>query len=220
METVELSFFIHLYIYSFSPLTAGRRDEDKKWNINLRSTLKYIFFPIFRFGNWWTRHKGLKEKNEWFIRPSTDHRVLIGVAQWFNLTLAWKKGNMSRSVIVKWDSIWLVSRYLAHLSLYQIASSARGQDEVNPVFWLATWAGMMGPPSPPRDSLYWSHARKPTKFVTFGQCLHIHKKKKKLTILLSLLCCKHSWISLSALEINGPFLILIKVKSFAIQWIL
>ena len=51
---------------------------------------------------------------------------------------------------------------------------------MNPVFWLATWAGMMGPPSPPRDSPYWSHARKPTKFVTFGQCLHIHKKKKEI----------------------------------------
>ena len=38
METVELSFFVHLFIYSFSPLTVGRRDEDKKWNI-----LKYIY---------------------------------------------------------------------------------------------------------------------------------------------------------------------------------
>ena len=36
-------FFIHLFIYSFSPLTAGRRDDDKKWNINSRSTVKYMF---------------------------------------------------------------------------------------------------------------------------------------------------------------------------------
>ena len=36
---------------------------------------------------------------------------------------------------------------------------------------------------------------------------------------MGLLCCKHSWLSLSALEINKPFLILIKAKSFAIQWI-
>ena len=43
VETVELSFFIHLFIYSFSSLTAGRRGEDKKWNINLRSTLKCMF---------------------------------------------------------------------------------------------------------------------------------------------------------------------------------
>ena len=35
----------------------------------------------------------------------------------------------------------------------------------------------MGPPSPARDSPYWSHARKLTKFVTFGQCWHIHRKK-------------------------------------------
>ena len=62
-------------------------------------------------------------------------------------------------------------------SLYHIASSARGQDEVNPVFWLGTWAGMMGPPSPARDSPYWCHVRKLTKFVTFGQCRHIHRKK-------------------------------------------
>ena len=50
---------------------------------------------------------------------------------------------------------------------------------MNPVFWLATWAGMMGPPSSARDSPYWSHARKLTKFVTFGQCWHIHRKKNK-----------------------------------------
>ena len=46
-----------------------------------------------------------QEKNEWFIRPSTDHHVLNVVAQWFNLTLAWKKGNMSRPVIVIWDNM-------------------------------------------------------------------------------------------------------------------
>ena len=71
-----------------------------------------------------------------------------------------------------WNGIiydWSVDILLCK-SLYHIASSARGQDEVNPVFWLATWAGMMGPPSPARDSPYWSHARKLTKFVTFGQC--------------------------------------------------
>ena len=66
---------------------------------------------------------------------------------------------------------------LLRKSLYHIANSARGQDEVNPVFWLATWAGMMGLPSPALDSPYWPHARKLTKFVTFGQCRHIHRKK-------------------------------------------
>ena len=140
------------------------------------------------------------------------------VAQWFNLTLTWNKGNMSRPVIVKRDNIWLVSRYLFCKSLYHIVNSARGQDDVNPVFWLATWAGMMGPPSHARDSAYWSHARKLTKFITFGRCWHAHRKKQ--TTLLGLLCCKHSWLSLSALEINKPFLILIKAKSFARQWIL
>ena len=40
--------------------------------------------------------KGKREKNEWLIRPSTDHLVLNIVVQWFNFTLAWKKGNMSR----------------------------------------------------------------------------------------------------------------------------
>ena len=48
---------------------------------------------------------------------------------------------------------------------------------MNPLFWLATWAGTMGPPSPARDSPYWSHARKLTKFVTFGQCFHIYIEK-------------------------------------------
>ena len=62
-------------------------------------------------------------------------------------------------------------------TLYHIANSARGQDEVNPVFWFATCAGMMGPPSFARDSPNWSNARKLTKFVTFGQCWHIHRKK-------------------------------------------
>ena len=78
-----------------------------------------------------------------------------------------------------WNGIiydWSVD-ILLRKSLYHIASSARGQDEVNPVFWLATWAGMMGPPSPARDSPYWCHVRKLTKFVTFGQCRHIHRKK-------------------------------------------
>ena len=78
-----------------------------------------------------------------------------------------------------WNGIiydWSVDILLCK-SLYHIASSARGQDEVNPVFWLATWAGMMGPPSPARDSPYWCHVRKLTKFVTFGQCRHIHRKK-------------------------------------------
>ena len=32
-------------------------------------------------------------------------------------------------------------------------------------------------PSPARDSPYWYRARKLTKFVTFRQCRHIHKKK-------------------------------------------
>ena len=37
---------------------------------------------------------------------------------------------------------------------------------------------------------------------------------------MSLLFCKHGWLSLSALEINQSFLILIEAKSFAIQSIL
>ena len=36
-------FFFLLFIYSLSPITAGRRDEDKKWHENLRSTLEYMF---------------------------------------------------------------------------------------------------------------------------------------------------------------------------------
>ena len=39
------------------------------------------------------------------LRIEVDHHVLNVVAQWFSLTLAWKKGNMSRPVIVKWDDI-------------------------------------------------------------------------------------------------------------------
>ena len=59
---------------------------------------------------------------------------------------------MSRPVIVKWDNIWLAVDILLCKSLFHIASSAHGQGEVNPVFWLATWAGTMGPPFPARDS--------------------------------------------------------------------
>ena len=32
-----------------------------------------------------------------------------------------------------------------NISRYCIAASARGYFEANPVFWLATWAGKMGP---------------------------------------------------------------------------
>ena len=45
------------------------------------------------------------------------------------------------------------------------------------MFWLDTWADKISPPSPARDSPYWYRARKLTKFVTFRQCRHIHKKK-------------------------------------------
>ena len=36
-------FFFYLVVYSFSPPTKGRRDEEKKWNTNLRSTLECTF---------------------------------------------------------------------------------------------------------------------------------------------------------------------------------
>ena len=108
------AFFFHssIYLFIFSP-HGGEKRWRQKMKYKLEINCNIYVFPIFRFGNWWTRHNGLKEKNEWFIRPSTDHHVLNVVAQWFNLTLAWKKGNMSRPVIVKWDNISLVSRYLA-----------------------------------------------------------------------------------------------------------
>ena len=64
-----------------------------------------MFFQYFASGTDELVIRRLKEKNEWLIRPSTDHHVLNVAAQWFNLTLAWKKGNMSRPVIVKWDNI-------------------------------------------------------------------------------------------------------------------
>ena len=38
--------------------------------------------------------------------------------------------------------------------------------------------GHDGPTLARSDSPYWSHARKVTNFVTFGQCLHIHTHKK------------------------------------------
>ena len=49
-KLLSFLFFIHLFIYSFSPLTVGRRDEDKKLNINLRSTVKYTFSQYFGSG--------------------------------------------------------------------------------------------------------------------------------------------------------------------------
>ena len=39
-------FFNVFFIYSFSPLTAVRRDEDKKWNKNSRSTVEFMFSLI------------------------------------------------------------------------------------------------------------------------------------------------------------------------------
>ena len=35
-----------------------------------------------------------------------------------------------------------------NISRYCIAASLRGYLEANPVFWLATWAGKMGPSCP------------------------------------------------------------------------
>ena len=35
--------------------------------------------------------RGLRKKNEWSIRPSTDHHALNVVAQWFNLTRVEKR---------------------------------------------------------------------------------------------------------------------------------
>ena len=64
-----------------------------------------MFFQYFGSGTDEPSLMGLKEKNEWLIRPSTDHHVLNVIAQRFNLTLEWKKGNMSRPVIVKWNNI-------------------------------------------------------------------------------------------------------------------
>ena len=37
----------------------------------LEINFKICVFPIFRFGNWWTRHKGLKEKND-LIYPTKE----------------------------------------------------------------------------------------------------------------------------------------------------
>ena len=52
-ETIDLSFSIYSFVYSFFPLTAGRRDEDKKWNENLRSTVKYMFFLDQAYSSKW-----------------------------------------------------------------------------------------------------------------------------------------------------------------------
>ena len=108
------AFFFHsfIYLFIFSP-HGGEKRCRQKMKYKLEINFKIHVFSIFRFGNWWTVIRGLKEKNEWLIRPSTDHHVLNVIAQRFNLTLEWKKGNMSRPVIVKWNNIWLVSRYLA-----------------------------------------------------------------------------------------------------------
>ena len=54
------------------------------------------------------RAKG--KKNEWLIRPSTDHLVLNIVVQWFNFTLAWKKGNMSRPRLYGQD-FWVLASF-------------------------------------------------------------------------------------------------------------
>ena len=97
------AFFFHSFIYLliFSPHGGEKRWRQKmKWKLEIDCGI-YVF-PIFRFGNWWTR-RGAKGKKKCFIRPSTNHHVLNAVAQEFHLTLAWKKSNMSRLVIVKWD---------------------------------------------------------------------------------------------------------------------
>ena len=175
------AFFFHsfIYLFIFSP-HGGEKRWRQKMKYKLEINFKIYVFSIFRFGNWWTVIRGLKEKNEWLIRPSTDHHVLNVIAQPVNGSIWLLSGKKATCRdLWSWNGIiydWSVD-ILLRKSLYHIASSARGQDEVNPVFWLATWAGMMGPPSPARDSPYWCHVRKLTKFVTFGQCRHIHRKK-------------------------------------------
>ena len=130
-------FFIYLFIYSFSPPTVRRRDVDKKWNKNLISTVEYMFSQYFGLGTDEPVLTGLK-KNDYFIRPSTDHHVSNVVAQWFNLTLTWKKATCRD--LWSWNGIiydWSVDIFLCK-SLNYIASNARGQDETNPGFWLVT----------------------------------------------------------------------------------
>ena len=99
MDTVELSFFIYLFIYSFSPLTAGRRDKDKKWNKTLRSTMEYMFSlePIL-FGQ-----DDFPFRVIWFINVNfnTDH------------TSIW-----SKSVALKSRSQWYKEKYWSAFSLF------------------------------------------------------------------------------------------------------
>ena len=57
-------------------LCTGRRDEDKKWNINLRSTVKYKFSQYFGPGTDEPVIRGYRKKKEWFIGPSTDHVIV------------------------------------------------------------------------------------------------------------------------------------------------
>ena len=107
-----LSFLFHssIYLFIFSPHGGEKRWRQKK-KYKLEINCKMYFFPVLRFGNWWTCHKGLKEKkNEWLIRPSTDHLVLNIVVQWFNFTLAWKKGNMSRPRLYGQD-FWVLASF-------------------------------------------------------------------------------------------------------------
>ena len=89
VKTFRWSWILVLQFQSCS----RRRGEDglQKSQIKLKTYTGEALEIIGQVRVEVTYQDQLKEKNEWFIRPPTDHHVLNGVAQWFNLTLAWKK---------------------------------------------------------------------------------------------------------------------------------
>ena len=76
---------------------------------------------------------------------------------------------------------WLVSSL--YISICYIAGSIRGQNEVNAMFWLATWAGNVGQLArsvlsasiPHKKIIAWSGL---TKLATFGQCRRSGESQK------------------------------------------
>ena len=81
------------------------------------------------------------------------------------------------------SSYWSVAILLCK-SYHYIAGSARGQDEANPLLWLATYLARSGliifPVLIPRKKKRsWSWL---AKLVTFGQCWRRSRKKRQKTV--------------------------------------
>ena len=118
-------------------------------------------------------------------------KILIKLIEYFLLQFYSLRVSRSRLYSKLWIFFTLHRRIHKH-------SSARGQYEANPVFWLATRAGKMGPLCPHRIARFdlaqennWIS----TNFVILVQCWRRRRKKRQKTVKtknykrISWVCC-------------------------------